>query len=79
MVGGKPKPQEGDKNMKRYNEEVAISNELMDTIAGYMDDEKREQVHAELAPCTPEEFLTRYIELDLDFEELLKNEFSIVI
>ena len=65
--------------MKRYNEEVAISNELMDTIAGYMDNEKREKVHRELAPCTPEEFLTRYIELDLDFEELLKNEFSVVI
>ena len=28
-------------------------------IAGYMNDEIREQVHAELAPCTPEEFLTR--------------------
>lgn len=28
-----------------------------------MDDEIREQVHAELAPCTDEEFLTRYQEL----------------
>ena len=65
--------------MKRYNEEFAISTELMDVIASYMDDEKRERVHAELVPCTPEEFLTRYIELDLDFEELLKDEFSIAI
>lgn len=28
-----------------------------------MDDEIREQVHAELSPCTDEEFLTRYQEL----------------
>lgn len=63
--------------MKRYNEEIEISNELIDTIAGYMNDEKRKQIHIELAPCTPEEFLTRYVELDLEFEELLKNEFSV--
>ena len=31
-----------------------------------MDDEIREQVHAELAPCTDEEFLTRYQELHLE-------------
>lgn len=28
-----------------------------------MDEEIREQVHAELAPCTDEEFLERYQEL----------------
>lgn len=31
----------------------------------YMDDEIREQVHAELSPCTNEEFLDRYEELHL--------------
>lgn len=31
-----------------------------------MDDEIREQVHAELAPCADEEFLTRYQELHLE-------------
>lgn len=30
-----------------------------------MDDDLREQVHAELAPCTEEEFLERYKELHL--------------
>lgn len=35
----------------------------MDVLVNYMDDELREQVHMELAPCTEEEFLTRYIEL----------------
>ena len=55
---------------------MKISDKLMDTIGSYMDDEKREQVHAELAPCTPEEFLARYLELDTDFEELLRIEFD---
>lgn len=49
----------------------------MDVIAVYMDDDKREQVHFELAPCDPEEFLKRYLELDPDFMDVLKNEFSI--
>ena len=63
--------------MKRYGENFELTQELMDTIASYMDDDKREQVHAELAPCEPEEFLKRYFELDPDFEELLENEFGI--
>ena len=50
---------------------------IMNAIAGYMDDDKREQVHAELAPCTNEEFLKRYLELDPEFESVLKNEFGI--
>ena len=65
--------------MKRYNKEIELSNDLMDTIGSYMDDEKREDVHAELAPCTPEEFLTRYLELDSEFAELLKIEFDIEV
>ena len=63
--------------MTRHGEEFEITQELMDTIATYMDDEKREKVHFELAPCQPEEFLKRYLELDPDFEELLESEFSI--
>lgn len=55
----------------------AITQELMDTIATYMDDEIREQVHAELAPCEPEEFLRRYLELDSEFSELLESFFGI--
>lgn len=63
--------------MTRYGEEIEMSQDLMDTIDTYMDDEKREQVHRELAPCSPEEFLRRYCELDETFENLLKIEFSI--
>ena len=54
-----------------------IDQKIMDAIAVYMDDGKREQVHFELAPCDPEEFLKRYLELDPDFMDVLKNEFSI--
>ena len=63
--------------MKRFREDFELAQELMDTIASYMNDDMRETVHAELAPCEPEEFLKRYLELDPDFEELLENEFGI--
>lgn len=53
-----------------------INDNIMATIAQYMSDDIREQVHMELAPCTNEEFLTRYLELDPDFEDLLNHEFS---
>ena len=36
---------------------------LWEQVVELMDDDTREQVHAELAPCTEEEFLTRYLEL----------------
>lgn len=36
---------------------------LWDALVNLMDDDIRERVHAELAPCTEEEFLTRYLEL----------------
>lgn len=63
--------------MTRYGEEYKLSEELLDAIATYMDDDKREKVHFKLAPCEPEEFLKRYLELDPDFEDVLKSEFSI--
>ena len=43
--------------MTRYGEEFELDQKLMDDIAVYMDDEKREKVHFELAPCAPVEFL----------------------
>jgi hypothetical protein len=53
------------------------SHKYWDAIVNLMDDEKREAVHAELAPCTEIEFLERYIELDPDFEDVLESEFGI--
>ena len=56
-----------------------ITQNQMDVIAVLMDDEIRERVHGELAPCTPEAFLKRYCELEPNFEAVLKNEFGIEI
>lgn len=56
-----------------------ITDEIMNTIATYMNDEIREVVHHELAPCTHEEFLKRYLELDPKFARLLRSEFNIKI
>lgn len=36
---------------------------MWETIVALMDNDIREQVHAELAPCTEEEFYNRYCEL----------------
>mgnify|MGYP001859163017 CR=1 FL=1 len=54
-----------------------IDQKTMDAIAVYMDNDKRERVHFELAPCEPEEFLKRYLELDPEFKDILETEFSI--
>ena len=50
---------------------------IMDLIATYMDDDKRERVHMEIAPCTHEAFIKRYCEYDPEFEETLKIEFGV--
>lgn len=36
---------------------------IWETVANFMDDETREKVHAELAPCDKLEFLERYLEI----------------
>ena len=43
--------------------EEAIETLPWETIVNAMDDEIREAVHAELSPCTEEQFLKRYLEL----------------
>lgn len=63
--------------MLRYGRNFTITDELMNTISTYMNDEIREKVHFELAPCTNERFLKRYIELDPYFEKVLYKEFGI--
>ena len=50
---------------------------LYEAAVELMDDEIREEVHAELAPCTETEFLKRYLELDEAFYNLLNSEFGI--
>ena len=54
-----------------------VEDRIMDAIVVLMDNDIREKVHFEIAPCSNEEFLKRYCELDPQFEYVLKNEFSI--
>lgn len=54
-----------------------IDEKTMVFINNLMNDDIRELVHRELSPCTYEEFLRRYCELDTGFEDILKIEFSI--
>lgn len=63
--------------MTRYGEEYTLTQEVLDVIATYMNDEIRENLHFDMAPCTPEAFLRAYVKEDPDFEDLLKSEFSI--
>ena len=40
-----------------------VERNLWDALVNVMDDSIREDVTAELAPCTNEQFLTRYLEM----------------
>ena len=40
-----------------------MDRDLWDVIVNMMDDDTRETVHAELAPCSELDFLTRYLEI----------------
>lgn len=61
---------------------VNVSNELMENIASYMDDELREQTHTAVAPCSNEIFITEYYNnatpaLKLALEDILMDEFGL--
>ena len=45
---------------------AALEEISLDTMAVYMDDDTREAVHNEIAPCTDLEFLERYLEIAPD-------------
>lgn len=50
--------------LKKHSEETGTPFEkLWEDVAYRMDDDIRETVHMELAPCTEEKFLRRYLEL----------------
>lgn len=63
--------------MTKNNEVFELTQEELDVIATYMNDDIREDVAFDLDSCTPGEFLKEYVNRDEDFEELLKSEFSI--
>lgn len=63
---------------------VNVSNELMENIATYMDDELREQTHYSVAPCSNEVFITEYYNnatpsLKTALEDILSDEFGLDI
>ena len=58
--------------MLRYGRKFNITQELMGTIATYMNDDIREDLHFKLAPCKPDLFLR-----DPNFEKFLYDEFGI--
>jgi len=47
-----------------------LSQEELDDLAELMNQEIREQVHNEVAPCSPIEFLIAYCKIDTDFANL---------
>ena len=50
--------------LRNRSEEYDVPfSKLWQSVADLMDDDTREEVHAELAPCTEEEFLARYLEI----------------
>ena len=53
-----------------------INDEDMANIATYMDDEIREDLHSDLAPCSHELFLRAYLQKDPDFLDFLEREFD---
>lgn len=63
--------------MTKNNKVFELTQEELDVIATYMNDDIREDVAFDLDSCTPEEFLKEYVSRDDDFEELLRTEFSI--
>lgn len=63
--------------MKNIMEQKVIKN--WNAIVDCMFDDEREQVHAELAPCTEVEFLKRYCELDKGMTMTLAFNWSIDI
>lgn len=58
-----PKSISIDNGLTFVTPEEAMEGLSWDVIAHYMEDEAREQVHNELAPCTNLEFLNRYLEV----------------
>lgn len=54
-----------------------ISSDVLLQAAGLMNETLREKVHAELAPCTNDQFVQRYCQLDPSFADTMYDEFKI--
>lgn len=56
---------------------VVITEKLEKEIAYYMNDEIREQLAFEIAPCSPQKFIAEYCKRDETFIDFLSHEFGI--
>lgn len=56
-----------------------ITDEVMEILEVFMDNEKREIAHFNVAPCTNDEFLKEYCKVDEDFAEFVQREFGLDI
>ena len=54
-----------------------VTNEEMNDIALYMNDDLREAIYREIAPCTNEEFIIAYCNTEPSFEDCLNDLFNI--
>ena len=63
--------------MLRFGEKYKATQNDMDNIANYMNDEIREEVHFKFTSCEPELFLREYVKRDPGFVKLLHDEFGI--
>lgn len=64
-----------DFEMTKYGEEYILTQEDLDEIASYMNDEIRESLAGDTND--PTEFLQWYVKKDPDFVDLLRSEFHI--
>lgn len=64
-----------DENGRWTEEGRAITQQDMDDIARFMNDDIREELHRELAPCSPDEFIRAYLQRDPDFVNVLEETF----
>ena len=61
-----------------WNEGIVTSS-IMANIVALMDDNLREQIHGEYAPCSNMRFLKEYRKKDPSFEDVLFKEFSTIL
>ena len=59
--------QDGTPVFEPVNDYPELTADQLSAIAVSMNDEIREQLHAEIAPCSPGTFLTAYLERDPAF------------
>ncbi len=55
------------------NDYPELTESKLNEIAGLMDDSIREEIHSDLAPCHPGEFLTAYADRDPAIKGVLRD------